>query len=478
MKCVVVIPQIEDFYYTPHRGSFLGGEIVFNILRQKGYDVEYVCLPNLIKKPKVIPIPKELSYLKEFIIKDETGPFSFFTSYKRFGPSYRDAAEVILINRPQMVFISCFAFCYALSSIYLAQEIKNIAPHVDIVIGGAGASVFPEYFIDTSIFYKVLCGEAEYSLTSFLGIDEIDSPLPAFVKTKETKKVSYYSTYLTRGCPMGCRFCSVPLIHGKRLRCVDENSIYNKVSLIPNNKLVFLNFEDDQILLKSSLFLKVLRNIKKIKPFIFFSCENGIDYRQMDIPLLNELISLGFRQFNFSVGNISSNIARSQKRDVDISKLKLLAIELDKKNIDAIVYFISGFKGEKREDAIKNLVFLARLGKIIRIGLSPFYPIPGIWGLEDKNLFKDKSPLLCCGTSMWPWNGSLLTEDMVTLFRLVRIVNSTKKIQMDDVIKDVVNRCIKEKKLYTFIKNTPYPVEVKRYNREMVKSFFEMWEIN
>ncbi|WP_459880372.1 B12-binding domain-containing radical SAM protein [Desulfothermus naphthae] len=473
MRCVVAVPPIEDFYYTPHRGSFLGAHIVNSILKEQGHKSHLICFPNLYKKPKKIPLPKELSYLSKFIIKNETGPISFFSYYKRFGPDYRDAAYMVYSYKPNIIFISCFAFCYAKSTIHLAEEIKKIDQRIEIILGGTGPSIFPDYFKDTGLFDKIIIGQAEYALTNFLGIPKKDRPVVALVKTKTTNKWNYYSSYLTKGCPRNCKFCSIPILHGRKLEIIDKYILKNKIKTIEAKKGIFLNFEDDNVLYKWDFFVDILKSIKNINKHIKFSCENGIDYRLLDDIKLNQLINLGFRQFNFSIGTTSKKIALEQNRSVDIPKLKFLTQILDNNQIDTIVYFISGFPKERVEDAVSNLILLNRLGKNVRIGLSLFYPIPGIAGFEDKEMFKNISPVLLCSSSAWPWNNSLSTEDMITLFRLVRLVNLTKRKNLNSVNIEVIKKSFKDKKLYTFVKGKGHPVEVSCYNKDMVKLFFD-----
>lgn len=472
MRCAVVVPPIEDFYYTPHRGSFLGAHIVATILKSFGHSVYLHLFPNK-KKPKIIQLPDNLNYLKDFLIQGEIGPFSYFSTYKRFGPDYPNAAEAILANSPNIVFISCFAFCYALSTIRLAEELKKKDKNLKIVLGGSGAAVFPEYFEKTGLFDSVLTKEAEVAIPEFLGKDKRFDLIPCVINTKNTKRFSYYSTYLTRGCPKGCGFCSVALVHGKKLREVDHDVLLKLLPTIDDSKAGLFNFEDDNVLLKKESFFDLVQKIKKMYPTALFSCENGIDYRELDVDTVKKMIDLGFRQFNLSVGNINNSVLNYQKRTFLREKFLEVVKYLEKNDIDTIVYFITGFKNERWEDSIKNLMFLSNLGKNIRIGISMFYPVPGILGFEDRNLFLDKSPILLCSSCAYPWNESLTTEDFITLFRLVRIVNFLKLSNTDSHYYDILKKMIRQKRLYTFIKDSNHPVEVKKYNKDMARLFFE-----
>lgn len=476
MRCAVVVPPIEDFYYTPHRGSFLGAHIVARILKSLGYLVDLYIFPNT-KKPRIIQIPDELRYLKDFIIDGEVGPFSYFTTYKRFGPDYKKAAELILLNSPDLVFISCFAFCYTKSTIRVAEEITKKDKNIKIIVGGAGVSVFPEYFENTGLFYSVLTKEAEIAIPEFFGRDVRFDLIPSVVNTKNTKRVSYFSTYLTRGCPKNCGFCSVALVHGRKLREVDSNLLMDILPDEDNSKIFLFNFEDDNVLLKKESFFEVLQKIKSRYSKVLFSCENGIDYRELDIDTLQTMINLGFRQFNLSIVNVNKRILLEQKRTFLRDKFIELVDYLKEQDIETIVYFIAGFRGESWKDSIKNLIFLAQLGERVRVGLSVFYPVPGILGFEEKGFFLDKSPYLLCSSSAYPWNNSLTTQDFITLFRLARVINFLKRPIIENESYYVVKKIIREKRLYTFVKNIPYPVEVKNYNRDMVKELFDNLKI-
>ena len=82
-KVAIVVPPITDFYYTPHRGAFLGARYVKNFLEKKGFEYRLFDFPN--KKQKKTKLPEELNYLKPYIKKTDG---LFFKEYKRFGYSF------------------------------------------------------------------------------------------------------------------------------------------------------------------------------------------------------------------------------------------------------------------------------------------------------------------------------------------------------------------------------------------------------
>ena len=99
----------------------------------------------------------------------------------------------------------------------------------------------------------------------------------AFVlkKTKETRKTVYFTTSLSRGCPKKCRFCSNFLCHGRNFRVIPIKKIKKELSIIPpataeNKKTVYINFEDDNLLLAPEYFLEVLTAFRDKFPNAFF----------------------------------------------------------------------------------------------------------------------------------------------------------------------------------------------------------------
>jgi hypothetical protein len=59
------------------------------------------------------------------------------------------------------------------------------------------------------------------------------------------------------------------------------------------------------------------------------------------------------------------------------------------------------------------------------IGVSPFYPVPGIRGYEDLSLFDRLSPRLCSGMSFHQWN-ECTTEQLVKIFMRGREISLMK----------------------------------------------------
>jgi anaerobic magnesium-protoporphyrin IX monomethyl ester cyclase len=509
MQAVVVVPSLKDFYFTPHRFANLGAEVVLNILKQYKLKVTLINLPSA-KKASSIPLARELNYLHPYLILQETGRLSFFKSYKLYGPNLQESARAIRDLDPDMVFISCFAFCYAEETLELAKEVKKLMPETTLVGGGAGVSAYPEYFLSRNTIDFCLTGEAEINLPGFLDIfikgastsglrklpnlyfpykGKIHSPPlklystaqdldPVFKKSFETEKECFYSLSLGRGCNKRCRFCSLFLSHGRIFRTASLEKVRSKLkSMAPQlNKLekkIRINFEDDNLLLKPDYFISVLKLFRKYIPKASFYAENGLDYTLLSKELLSSLIELGFSQFNLSLVSADCKVLRHERRTWQLKLYRELLSMIQRHKLNCITYFICGLASDSRLSIAKTLAFLAQLPT--RVGISFFYPVPGIADFKDFSLFRSASPVLCKGSVAYPWHKSLSTETMITAFRLSRFINLLKSPQTVPE-KVLVKHILREKKLYTCIKskNGPKILPVTPLDTRLVSQFFKL----
>jgi hypothetical protein len=493
MKIVIACPPIRDFYTTPHRMASLGTEALRKRLTAAGHEV---VLFNFAqgdggwrKKTNQqtrgpctspgIPLPKELSYLKPYIIENETGPVSFFTKYRHWGLEYSHCARQIVNEGADLVCISSFAYAYAEEAVQLSREVKKIQPQVFILAGGAGPSVNPQYYLEKSGINAVLSGEGEESLQKFVELFErssggktwwtgfrgnalgaevseilpglvlqsqrtrsmnqkiriIDSmPDPIFVKINGNGKKQYYSVSVTRGCPNQCRFCANHLIHGRVYRKASLEKIENALLFLKrqiederNAKTgtgIHFNFEDDNLLCDADFLLRVCGLSRKYFPGISFSAENGLDYMLLSPSLADQLIAAGFTQFNLSFVAAASTSLEDQNRGFNTARFGELVNHIAARGIPVISYFIAGFGTDTIRGIAQSLAYLAALPT--RIGLSAFYAVPGLPGFEDPKRFTDRPPRLCLGSSLYPWAKTISTQSLYTVFRLSRILNLLK----------------------------------------------------
>jgi hypothetical protein len=509
LKAAVIVPPICDFYFTPHRFSCLGAKIVYQILLEMRINTVLFNFPLNQQQYQLADLPKDINYLKEYIVPNEIGKLSFFTKYKWFGPNINSCVNQILSFNPDICFFSCFAFSYSQQLFDIADELKKTSPQIIIVVGGAGVSAYPLYFVRRNSIDFAITGEAEISLKDFImatffkkipfeNIPNLfwkkngnifESKIKKFTlsqemhpiieKVFETSKNIFYSTYMSRGCSKSCQFCSAFLSFGKSFRTINYesfiNSFYKTFSYIKDTpqKTIYINFEDDNFLINQKFLIDILEKIKNFSPNIKILAENGMDYLLLTPLLADKLISLGMSKFNFTFVSIKEELVYNQKRKSSIEHFEKIVNFISEKNVPVLSYLICGLEGDNKENVVETLLFLKNLRT--GIGVSIFYPIPNIEKYKNTNFFDNFSPYVFNGSSAYPWTKSLSTCELITVFRLSRFINLLKYQKKSDEEKDIINKIISKKKLFTIIKekNKHTIIEVPKYDKEMVKMFLD-----
>lgn len=468
LNILLVQPSVEDFYFTPHRSSSLGLHSLAASWKARGHNCTVVNCAMEKPLKKQISLPESLTYLTPYLskqTKDLKGT-SWFNKYYRFGPSAKVCAEKIAELKPDVVAVSCFAWSYSESSRKLLEHLQEIrgaqSSSFILVAGGPGVTVMPEYF--TSHADLIVGGEGEDAIISIEKIAEklagrTDYPakgkvislefsdeLP-FVYNIRNRRNSRFtvSTMISRGCPKMCSFCANHLVFGRYLRKVPIEELKKGMdSLVKEiidsgsqqkDKLkLHINFEDDNILFYKEYFLDILNYINEIctnnKIDFTFTAENGVDYVLLDNALMDKFHSLNIVQLNLSMASLDTKQLRLEKRSGNIKKLESIIKHSTKLNIPSITYFICGLKTDTPVSIVQTINYLHNLNT--SIGISLYYPVPGLVDWQDKNLFVNNSSSLCRGSSAYPWNKSLNTQELITAFRLARSSNYIKSSKLDN----------------------------------------------
>jgi hypothetical protein len=346
-KAAVVIPPFTDFYSTPHRFSTLGAGIVTRILEKKGIEVEFFNFPEQNSRGTSTTLPTTLQYLKSHLISNETGRCSFFTQYKLFGPALEECVRQIIATSPDIIFISCFAFCYSDTAISLCWMLKEKLPDCTIVVGGSGVSVNQGYFIAGGCIDFAVSGEAEVSLVPFIELITSNNNEISTVPNISTKNVRSNSgspdlftddksiepgfrtvlhndrlridLTISRGCPFQCTFCSNHLSQGNEFRRVSLDKIKDSIKSIRDTlsvepSSVEVNFEDDNLLIDPQFWFETISLFKSSFSQVSLYAENGLDYRLLTGEYTKYLINQGMAQFNIALGNISTKAEESLSR--------------------------------------------------------------------------------------------------------------------------------------------------------------------
>lgn len=196
---------------------------------------------------------------------------------------------------------------------YYKNSVEN--PHTDIIVGGVGATLMPDYITQNSacnVFVGPLCE------SNMLGLGEppIESFTPDYdiLETIDKKYIpeSAYFTRVTTGCIRKCAFCAVPILEPKfdylsslTSQIEEVNKKYGPkrdLIVLDNNILALKNVEDVLEEIKSLGFEKGAR-FNGVKRNVDFN--QGIDARLITPQIAQKLGEIAVSPVRIAFDHIS-----------------------------------------------------------------------------------------------------------------------------------------------------------------------------
>ena len=480
MNIVLIQGPIRDFYFTPIRSFPLGLCYLAASLEKHGHQVKIIdCLCG--GAVRHICCDKDFDYLKAYYKKSHLSPFGLFKDFYHYGWSFERIREELTKNKADVFGISCLFSAYADESLTVAKVVKGIHPESLVVLGGSHSQEFAESILrkEKAVDFIVL-GEGEEVLPDLLGhldepenvkgivyrkgseiikndsksfINDLDRlPWPArrlldldkFVINKKR-----YTPILTsRGCSMKCAFCSIPRFMGSNFRmrsiedvCGEMKDCYEK------HDIRIFDIEDDNLTLNRARALQLLERIQeefKGKE-IELTAMNGLYYQGLDRAIVQSLKKAGMKRINLSLVTTSRDTAGGLNRYLDLEQFKNTVEWSREAGFHITVYLILGLPGEEIEEMIKTLKFLA--GLPVLIGPSMYYHVPGsdlFSRLENEEKVRKDNYRFFRSTAVFYEDDNFTRIDLMTLFRLTRMINFIKEMITDNS-DQTLSLCIKEK---------------------------------
>jgi radical SAM superfamily enzyme YgiQ (UPF0313 family) len=470
MKILLIQPPLQDFYRTSVRMQPMGLAYLAASLQVHGHEVEI--LDCQTEKRTSIPIPSELSYLKDFYPFRDRSPFKLYTGYYHFGMDRDEIRKRIHGSKADVFGVSSSFTPYYQEALEIAHLIKEWDCKKIVVLGGCHVSCDPESILRNRWVDYVVLGEGEVRFPSLLnyierGIKaptrEVDGigfkengeirihPLSTFVKeiesfpfpARELLDLDRYrmgrgrSTMIitSRGCPHGCAYCSTHLVMGSSFRCRSPESIVQEmVECRDKFHIRTFDIEDDNFTFDQKRAEQLLNLV--VETFgeepLELSAMNGVSFASLNRVLLRLMKRAGFKTVNLSFVSTDPSFQERMGRPGTTEVFNKILGEAGEAHLNVIAYAILGMPGQTIGEMVDTLIYL--MGKRVLIGPSVYYPTPGTFLFEQ-----------CKAKEFLPshpsqWRSSALpieTEDfdrldIVTLFRLARVINFVKG-KMDEL---------------------------------------------
>jgi radical SAM superfamily enzyme YgiQ (UPF0313 family) len=464
MKLLLMQPPIQDFYDTDIRLQPLGLCMLKAALKKSLPDVEVVVKDyHQGHGRKTIPLPAELSYLKEYYVFPDLSPFSTFHQYYHFGASFDALAEDVLKEKPDLVGVSSLFTPYYREALECAREIKKREP-VPILVGGSHVSASPMSILGDPAVDFIIRGEGERPLVELvrallagtsltdvpnLGykrngvpvLNAIGEPYPLdelpfadFSDLREQrylhqrKSLCFITT--TRGCPHRCTFCSVHLTFGEKFQKRSLEKILLEIRQRYEEGYRVFDFEDDNLSFHKEDYKRLLSLI--VAEFngadLRLLAMNGISHLSLDGEILHLMRLAGFSHLNISLVSSSEEVLKRLHRPQTLANFLEVVAQAHALGFKITCYQILGLPHETLDNMIDTLAILARLP--VLIGVSVFYLTPGCSlskefpELSETDMFKARSTAMALETDHFS------RDDIHTFFISARIMNFLKGIQV------------------------------------------------
>ncbi|WP_372368943.1 radical SAM protein [Candidatus Uabimicrobium sp. HlEnr_7] len=523
MKLLLIQPPIQDFYDTDIRLQPIGLCYLKATIKKHFPNIEVVVRDfHQGWGRKTLPIPKELSYLREYYPWPDKSPFCSFYHYYHFGASFAQIAQEIKDYSPDFVGISSLFTPYYREVLKVAQIAKEQVG-CPVVVGGSHVSAVPRSILQDHNVDFVICGEGEKGIVDLLkawqenknyeqvgglgykidgkmylnsvgtNYDIDDLPLPDLEDLQndkylfEKRPLSFVIT--SRSCPHKCTFCSVHLTFGNRYRRRCPHNVVSEIKKRYAEGYRVFDFEDDNLTFYIKE-MKVLCN-ELISAFpekdVQFLAMNGISYLSLDSELLQLMKRAGFSHLNLALVSSDKTVRETTKRPHTVEKYLEVVKESTSLGFQIVSYQILGLPSETLASMIQTLSFGARLP--ILLGASMFYLTPNspiaknFPPLSEKQMFTSRLTAMAIETE------DFQREDIYTLFVTTRIINffkglPIKNCSLEQALRqasqigrrekigyEILNRLFSEKKLYAYTKQG-----YKELTKFKATLFFDIWQ--
>jgi radical SAM superfamily enzyme YgiQ (UPF0313 family) len=466
MKILLIQPPVEDFYQTSLRTLPVGLLYLAASLRCAGIDVEMLdCQATMHRR--VLQIPPEFAYLKRYYQPGNLSPFKLFSHYRHYGLPWEEIRECIRQAHADVIGISALFTPFYREALHVAALAKAVDPSRPVIMGGAHVNACAKQMLADPHVDFVVLGEGERTLpelVSALGenrlaavsgicgigyktrgklivpehgdlIENIDAlPLPArdlidpARYTLGGKRLTMLIT--SRGCPYHCTFCSIFLTAGRQFRTRSISGILHEMRLCREHfGTEIFDIEDDNFSFDQQRATAILGAIREEfgDQGIELLAMNGISAANLSESLMQEMQRTGFRTLNLALVTSDKQRQRATKRPGSTPHFDRVVQQGAEVGIEMVNYLILGLPDSSLEEMLASIIHL--MERPVLIGPSVFYATPGTESYRqclEHGLLASPELALQRSTCFPVETPHYTRLDLVTLFRLCRVLNFVK----------------------------------------------------
>src|SRR5262249_50971523 len=390
-----------------------------------------------------------------------------FSHYRHYGLGWDEIRQRIHQAHADVIGISALFTPFYREALHVATLAKAVEPTCPVIMGGAHVNACPaQVLADPHVDFVVL-GEGERTLPELVSalkdnrpaaisgicgvgyktrgklvvpehgdlIEDIDAlPLPARDLIDPTrymlggKRVTMLIT--SRGCPYHCTFCSIFLTAGRQFRTRSISSIIHEMRLCREHLgTEIFDLEDDNFSFDQQRATAILGAIREEfgDAGIELLAMNGISAANLSESLVQEMQRTGFRALNLALVTSDKQRQRATKRPGSTPHFDRVVQKGAEVGIEMVNYLILGLPDSNLAEMRTSILHL--MERPVLIGPSVFYATPGTESYRQclaRGLLT-LPELAVQRSTCFPVETPHFTRlDLVTLFRLCRVLNVVK----------------------------------------------------
>lgn len=312
------------------------------------------------------------------------------------------------------IYVDSISFQKALELISFVKKHSRAA----IICGGPHASEMPESFpgeVDfivqgegEGVICDIIEGRLSERLISCPRLENLEAlPMPAWqlydIKRYRLREDMYlrqspvFNFNTSRGCPFGCKFCSVPAVWGSQYRAFSAARVIHEIEyLIKQYRIKGVYFREDNFTADGKRVAEFCGLLLKKSISIDWACETRVDTISED--LMREMKYAGCKGFYIGVESGSQRMLDAMGKGVSVEQIESFFRLCHKFGIISKASFIFGLPAEEEKDRQETEQLIARIkpdytsrGVYVGIPKSKFYN----YILENKSYYhRDKNGIL------------------------------------------------------------------------------------
>ncbi|MCP4649290.1 MAG: radical SAM protein [PVC group bacterium] len=181
----------------------------------------------------------------------------------------------------------------------------------------------------------------------------------------------------SRGCPFLCTFCASNVTWKNKFRVRSPENVVDEIKLLVEKFGVReIYITDDNLTLNRKHAEAICDEIMKAGLKISWQCPNGVRIDHLDQKLLAKMKKAGCYSVGLGIESANKEILCNIKKQLDLSVVKKVLIDLKKAGIMSYGFFVFGLPGETHE-TIRETIDFAKNNPFDRAWFNILTPYPG-----------------------------------------------------------------------------------------------------